>query len=788
MSSSEDYLDSLLANALQENNDNESGGEESAPISVSTETASTNDDPNHVMTPDEIAALINNMESGDSNNSDESNAEEDKSNELIVEEKAADLTRFGEKDEVEESISDALASNKADKKDGSIKDSLAANILGSDDIDSQSDELMALLQEGAGDEDDDEEEEDIEEMLRAAEREGLSDAAKAGLMGLTLTEEAMDVTDFVDQGNGDAEADEIADLLKMSDNGQLVDRASLPTESGMDDFMNGEEENSASTQSGGAMQASEEEGEEESDGKKKKKKKKKGLFGKNKDEDEAVEEMAEDGEKPKSKKKKKNKKNKNNEDSVSSEGEEKGGLFSFFKKGKKESKADSDAETGTDKNSSGDVMMLPPSDIDFGVFDLGENTELPNNGSSLAGSEAAGDSIDLFGSELAGGDADDTTVAKGGSGGGISSAGGSKEDDAADKNGKKEKKKGGLFSKLFELLTEEVEDEENDIPEKNATKVSEENLQILSDLDDEEGGKGKKGKKKKEKKKKEKKPKKAKPKKPKKEKPVEENDGKHIPKKHIMRTALLAISILAVLLLLCLFLPEKLVVGEGRDAYYQQDYKNTFLAMYGKKLNDSDQLIYDRSKMIVILDRKYEAYENFKIMDMPVEALNALIQGIDRYNKNIKRGEELDIMDQLNAIRDKIANALMSDYGITVQDAEEMLEYNDLDYSNRLNSIVDGTPFMKSEDAVREAYGLPPKNGATTDIDVIEENLGENENPDELPDLLPEEIEYQHQLENEAMIGNDQSNNQSKPAQVGGAVGGNGQQVELQIDSTIFNN
>ena len=114
------------------------------------------------------------------------------------------------------------------------------------------------------------------------------------------------------------------------------------------------------------------------------------------------------------------------------------------------------------------------------------------------------------------------------------------------------------------------------------------------------------------------------------------------------------------------------------EAYYERDYKNAFFSMYGKKLNDSDQLIYDRSKTIILLDRKYESYEQYKAMDMQENALDALLGGISRYESLKAEGEHLGVLEDLDATRAKITEALMNDFGISEQKALERQLYQKL--------------------------------------------------------------------------------------------------------------
>ena len=388
------------------------------------------------------------------------------------------------------------------------------------------------------------------------------------------------------------------------------------------------------------------------------------------------------------------------------------GLMSkLFGKKKKKGDKDSDADVDADEETTEDLL---------------------NDDTELAGSfETTDDSLEKeFMEEL--GEAPAAA-------GKVSGKAGS--DDGAEGKNKPEKKK-GLFAKLLEALTKDDE-EENAVPEEGDTKLSDENKQILSEIDaEDEGGKGKKKKKeKKPKEKKEKKPKPKKEKKPKKE-PDPNDKLPKIPKKYKIRTIAFAATVLAAALVLTVLLPSVAVMKQARNAYYERDYKNAFFSMYGKKLNDSDQLIYDRSKLIILLDRKYESYEQYKAMDMQENALDALLGGISRYESLQAEGEHLGVLEDLDATRAKITEALMNDFGISEQKALEIISYPPADYSAAIRAAIAGESYIPMEQQIGMEYGLIEP--------VYEEEISDDVSlSDELPDLMPEEEVYLNGQEND---------------------------------------
>ena len=360
-----------------------------------------------------------------------------------------------------------------------------------------------------------------------------------------------------------------------------------------------------------------------------------------------------------------------------------------------------------------------------------------------------------------------------------------KKENADAEDDTESEKKPGFFQKLLDVLTtvEEEEGENSLVPEQEQTKLSNENLDVLNQLDAEENKKGKK-KPKKEKKVKEKKEKK----KPKKEKvkkvAANEEPSKKIPKIFIVRTYALSFSILAALLLLAAYLPGQKIFEKARNDYYHGNYMDAFLGMYGKELSESDQLIYDSARTIVLLQRKYQSFENNKAMQLEYNAIDALIQGVGKYEELLPEAERLGVVSQLNDTRGQIEQALAEEYQLTWDDAREILNYDALDYTNKLYSIVDGTPFHFKADEINEQYGLPPVSATSAGVEA--ENM---QGMETMQDLLPEEEAYMNQeipLSEATTDTTAESPEIPDTPQVSAEAEIGGTPVEVQIDSNKF--
>lgn len=321
-----------------------------------------------------------------------------------------------------------------------------------------------------------------------------------------------------------------------------------------------------------------------------------------------------------------------------------------------------------------------------------------------------------------------------------------------DGEGQKPEKE-GFFTRLLNFLTEEDEDEvqenatqglgEDGLPIGNPT---EENMALLEELseEDKKGKKEKKEKKKKEKKKKGKKEeaapsegeeeeggkadKKKKPKKKKKEKPEksqEETENKEpekkLSRKKVIPVFVFAITLTVCLILLCQILPENIQKNEARIAYDQKNYEEVYDSLYGKKLKEEDEAIFEKSNIILQMKQKLDSYQVYEQLGMPLEALDALVSGVDRYQSLLAKAEQYHVTAELKEVYDQILELLSTRFGVSETEAIAInAAEDDESYTRQLNDIING-------------------NGSN-----------DEEAPDEMQDVLPEEEEILNRIQGEA--------------------------------------
>lgn len=325
-----------------------------------------------------------------------------------------------------------------------------------------------------------------------------------------------------------------------------------------------------------------------------------------------------------------------------------------------------------------------------------------------------------------------------------------KADAAISKHEEPEPKKGGLLTKIFDFLTEEEEEEES-----ASLQLSEENLDILNDLDKEnagaknkkkkkdasganKGGKGKEKAKKSNEKKpkapaKPKKPKKTKPEKPKKEKTPEPEPlipERKLTLKRVMPIVLVCVSFGVFIIVLINASVDFMDKQTATEAYYAGDYQTCFRNLYGKDLNETEQLMFGKSESILYIRLWLREYEMFAQDGAEVEALDSLLQTVDDYPKLYDYAVQWDAGAEVSSVYQTILSILLDKYGLTEEQAREIAaESSDRKYTRMIVEIVQGNAFDSRNEQIHVSESSTLESEQTTLQDVLpeEEGLGEGE-------------------------------------------------------------
>lgn len=222
----------------------------------------------------------------------------------------------------------------------------------------------------------------------------------------------------------------------------------------------------------------------------------------------------------------------------------------------------------------------------------------------------------------------------------------------------------------------EEEAEERDIEEKK--KQKEEKKAELA------------AKKEEAKKEKEAKPKKEKKPKPKKEKVKKEKKPKPEPKpgdilkikpKSLLMFILLIAGICVLITVFNSVLTSSGASSRARAYYESGNYNKAYQELVGQNINKADKSIYEKSSVVMYVQRQYESFTNYLELNMYTEAINALVKGLDRYDTYYRQAQELGITEKLDEQKKNIYDAFLSSFNISQADADKLLEESRQDFT-----------------------------------------------------------------------------------------------------------
>ena len=253
---------------------------------------------------------------------------------------------------------------------------------------------------------------------------------------------------------------------------------------------------------------------------------------------------------------------------------------------------------------------------------------------------------------------------------------------------KRKKGKTSVFSKLSKLLFGDDQDDKVVLTDGNPDEVmmlSEENQQILDELEAADKKAAKQGKKKKKDKKekkapkpkKEKKKKEPKPKKEKKPKPVDNTPP--LPRGPVIAIAVMVFSLMGLVLLGTSLLGYQANVDAAQEAYQQENYVEAFRKMQGLKVKSTDETLYNRLAALASVSEKYQAYLIFDHKGSKDIALDSLVCAYGRYQVNLPYAKEYDCEPQMEALKKKILKALKKDFSMTEKEAAELYRIKNRD-------------------------------------------------------------------------------------------------------------
>lgn len=268
--------------------------------------------------------------------------------------------------------------------------------------------------------------------------------------------------------------------------------------------------------------------------------------------------------------------------------------------------------------------------------------------------------------------------------------------------------KKGFFKRLGILMfgeEEVVRAADELVPEfGDLENISDENLEILKELEGkksaEEEEKKLKKKEEKEEKAKARAEKKAKREKEKKEKPKKEKKPKvpepvmktrPLPKGPVVMIMLMGISIVILVVLLGNMVGYSGSLRDAKDYYAQGKYTEASACLSDETVKKADKDFYRKVRLDAFVQQQINLYETYQGQEMYIEALGALISGVARYDRYAQEAGELGASAEFETMLAQLEEKLSTNYGMTLDQARELYNPDDKkEFTFAVYDVVEG--------------------------------------------------------------------------------------------------
>lgn len=136
-------------------------------------------------------------------------------------------------------------------------------------------------------------------------------------------------------------------------------------------------------------------------------------------------------------------------------------------------------------------------------------------------------------------------------------------------------------------------------------------------------------------------------------------------------------------------LPRRANIKEAANEYANEKYIDAYQTISAVSIKEDEQALYDKIVLCSKLERQIQSYQTNISMDKKLEALHALLQGLDLYNKKQDEVKALKIQKEFLQMKTQIITYLAQDYSLDEAQANEINAITDeAEYTHRLQDIV----------------------------------------------------------------------------------------------------
>ena len=141
------------------------------------------------------------------------------------------------------------------------------------------------------------------------------------------------------------------------------------------------------------------------------------------------------------------------------------------------------------------------------------------------------------------------------------------------------------------------------------------------------------------------------------------------------------LTVISAFVMLIMFSSNSLAYGNNinnAEKYLErQKYELAYNELAGLKIKKENEILYEKVRVLMLIEKQYNSYINFMNLDMPKQALDSLAKAVAQYDKNIDKADALGIAENMNPILDNVNYALQTEFNLSVDDIRVINQIED---------------------------------------------------------------------------------------------------------------
>lgn len=114
------------------------------------------------------------------------------------------------------------------------------------------------------------------------------------------------------------------------------------------------------------------------------------------------------------------------------------------------------------------------------------------------------------------------------------------------------------------------------------------------------------------------------------------------------------------------------------EVYFkEQQYTEAYNQLAGLAIEKKDMELYQKVRTVMYVNKELNSYYNYTNLRLYAEALDSLLKGLEKYDVYSEDAIQLEVIDDLDKLRNKILDTIENEYNLTEDEAYKLIQEED---------------------------------------------------------------------------------------------------------------